>query len=234
MKINLENNGIKSEIETLGAYVNTLSKNGVNIFFPKSKIDENGTDKLRGGSHPCLPHFGVSKKVVLSNHGFARDLEWNVKYQSDSEVVLSLKPDVENWEGMYAEITYSIKDNYFITKLLVRNDGEKSIDVSPAFHPYFNYTDENEIFLNGEKFEMNRETLPNSLFVDEVNSMKTSEYVIEIENKDMPKFVIWTNFTDKYLCVEPTFNWQALDKDRELCAIEAGEEKEFEYRVKIK
>ena len=37
--------------------------------------------------------------------------------------------------------------------LTVKNEGKDSIEITPAFHPYFNYTDENEVYINGEKFE---------------------------------------------------------------------------------
>lgn len=234
MKIQLTNNGLKSEIDTKGAYVNTLSKDGVDILFPRTTIVESGKEKVRGGSHPCLPHFGISEKIGLSNHGFARDLEWNVVSQDESSVVLSLKPEVENWEGMYAELEYILEDSSFSTNLTVKNEGKDSIQITPAFHPYFNYTDENEVYINGEKFDMNYETLPDSLFVDEVNSIKTSEYEVEIENKDMTKFVIWTNFSDNYLCVEPSYNWQALDRGGDLLKLEFGDEAKFGYTVRVK
>jgi len=234
MKIEINKNGINSEIETLGAYVNTLSKDGVDIFFPKTTIDENGKNKLRGGSHPCLPHFGISDKIGQPNHGFARDLEWTVETEEDSRVVLSLSPHVENWEGMYAELEYKIEDSAFSTILTIKNNGEPSFEITPAFHPYFKYSDENEVYINGEKFDMNKETLPNSIFTDEITSIKTPEYEVEIENDNMSKFVIWTNFTDKYLCVEPSYNWQALSAGEKLMKLESGDEARFGYTIRVK
>lgn len=129
---------------------------------------------------------------------------------------------------------YILLDNCLEMRLVVKNVGNESLFVSPAFHPYFKYEDENEIYINGEKFDFNLEKLSNTIFYGEVISLKTSNYELKFENTNLSKYVLWTNGTDKYLCVEPTYNFQALAVDEKLCEIKPESENEFSFKIIIK
>lgn len=75
-----------AEIDTNGAYLTVLKAGVKNVLFPAQYIGE----KLRGGIPVCAPVFGPGDAVGLKQHGFARDTEWKVLRQSDTETLYSV------------------------------------------------------------------------------------------------------------------------------------------------
>lgn len=232
MKYNLKSNNILVEVDTKGAYVDSFTYKGKEVFFSKRIIVENGSEKVRGGSHICFPHFGPCTKVNLENHGFGRSEEWKVKKQSENEIVLVLNNDYSDWKDVEAEVTYKIDEESFETKLLVKNNGEKEIYITPGFHPYFSYENEEEIYINDEKYKLTPKLI-DSIFMEGIYSFETSKYKLKYENTNMNKFVLWTSFSGKFLCVEPSYNLKALDDDEKLEKVESKGQKEFSYKLTV-
>lgn len=232
MKETLKSGNLELVVDSEGAYVDSLKYNGMDIMFTKRNILENGAEKVRGGSHPCFPHFGPAVKVNLPQHGFARNENWEIVNVKENEIILKLENAHEDWKDVVATITYSVDSNKFETKLLVENNSNEAIYVSPGFHPYFAYEDENDLKLNGENFEL-KEDLVDSYFIDEVKSFETTNYKINFDTQNLDKFILWTSFSGKFLCVEPSFNFKALEDDKELAKIESGESMEFNYKIDI-
>ncbi|MFM1539967.1 aldose epimerase family protein [Helcococcus ovis] len=231
MILEIKNNFNIAEIDTFGSYLNLLKFDEIDIIFPKQEILEGNDKKIRGGSHVCLPHFGASDKVGMDRHGFGRNSEWEVVELRENYLKLQLVKNIKQWENLISTMEYILLDNFLEIRLVVKNIGKESLFVSPAFHPYFKYESENEIYINGEKFDFNLEKLQNTIFYGKVNTLKTSNYEIVFEDKKLSKYVLWTNGTDKYLCVEPTFNFQALADDKELCEIKPESETEFLFKI---
>lgn len=232
MKKTLKSGNLELVVDSEGAYIDALKYNGIDILFAKRYILENGQEKVRGGSHPCFPHFGPAVKVNLPQHGFARNKNWKIINARENEIILKLENAHEDWKNVVATIVYTINSNEFETKLLVENNSDEAIYVTPGFHPYFAYADGNDIKLNGEKFEL-KEDLVDSYFIDEVRSFETTNYKINFETQNLNKFVLWTSFSGKFLCVEPSFNFKALEDDKELAKIESGKSMEFNYKIYI-
>ena len=228
----IKHNDLEVKIDTLGAYIIEFNKDGEQIFYPKKEIKVTNTSKIRGGNHVCLPHFGVSEKINQSNHGFARSLEWEILEENEDKLILTLQAAVKGYEQMKVTLEYSLEDNIFISKLTVENLGEKSFSISPAFHPYFSYKDVNSLKVNGEMLEIT-DQVRESLFQGQVEEIELDGKKISLENKNLNKFVIWTDELDKYICIEPTYNYDALNRDRDLIQIEKGESKEFEFIISL-
>lgn len=232
MKEILKSNNLELVIDSEGAYVDSLKYNGVEILFTKSNILENGSMKVRGGSHLCFPHFGPSGKVNLPQHGFARQENWEIVNVKENEILLKLENSYEDWKDIVATLVYKIENNTFSSNLLVENNGSEAKYVSPGFHPYFAYENADEIKINDNVFEL-KEDLVNSYFMDEVKTFETSNYKINFETFNLDKFILWTSFSDKFLCVEPSFNFAALENGNELYKIEGGKSMEFNYKIEI-
>lgn len=233
MLINISKDGINAQIDSQGAYINKLTFDDQDVIFPKSQIQVEGNIKTRGGSHPCFPYFGVAKKVGLNNHGFAREEEWSLVEQDESSVELSLVSVYEKWAFLNAKLTFEICDDSFITKLIVENKSDNPVKLSPGFHPYFAYSEFDTIKINGQYLNFSKEDLENSVFYENVTSLEIDQLVIKFENERLNKYVLWTDFVGKYLCVEPTNNWDALNKDGQLVELSAGESIEFSFEIKI-
>lgn len=228
----IKHNDLEVKIDTLGAYIIEFNKDGEQIFYPKKEIKLGNSSKLRGGNHVCLPHFGVSEKINQSNHGFARSLEWEVLEENEDKLILTLQAPVKDYDHMKASLEYNLEDSAFISKLTVENLGEKSFNISPAFHPYFSYKDVNSLKVNGEMLEIT-DQVRESLFQGQVEEIEIDGKKILLENKNLNKFVIWTDELDKYICIEPTYNYDALNRDRDLIQIEKSESKEFEFIISL-
>ncbi|WP_311487755.1 hypothetical protein [uncultured Helcococcus sp.] len=228
----IRHNNLQVKIDTLGAYITEFNKSGEKVFYPKKEIKVGNSSKLRGGNHVCLPHFGVSEKIDQSNHGFARSLEWDVVEESDHKLILTLQASVKDYEQMKATLEYSLEDDTFTSKLKVENLGKESFTISPAFHPYFAYKDVNSLKVNGEKLEIT-DQVRDSLFIGQVEEIEIDGKKIILKNKNLNKYVIWTDELDKYICIEPTYNYDALNKDLDLIQVDKGEIKEFEFIIKL-
>lgn len=232
MKNTLKSGNLELVVDNEGAYVDSLKYDGMEIIYTKRNITENGAEKIRGGSHPCFPHFGPSAKVNLPQHGFGRSENWKIINISENEIILKLEEAHEDWKDVVATIVYKIDNNEFETKLLVENNKKETIKVSPGFHPYFSYEDSSSIKLNEKPFEL-KDDLVGSYFIDEVKSFETSDYKINFETFNLDKFILWTSFSGNFLCVEPSYNFKAFDDEKELAKIESGKSMEFNYKIDI-
>lgn len=233
MIINIKSNQLELEVDTLGAYQNKFTKDGENVYYPKSYLEKDGKTKLRGGSHVCLPHFGVSEKVNQSNHGFARDSEWEVVEQTENKVKLHLNEEIDGYEFMHAYLTYELVGNRFISIIEVENKGEDKFTISPAFHPYFEFTTKEELFIDDKSVEFNKE-LDESIFEGNIENVKTGRFDITFEEERMPKYVVWSDQIDNYICIEPTNNHKALADGEELVVVEPNTKEIFKFEIVVK
>lgn len=228
----IESDKLHLTVDTHGAYIEEFSKEGVDVFLTKREVPLKDIIKVRGGSHICLPHFGPSSKVNQENHGYGRDYEWEVLEESDSELVLKLQEDIEGYEGMIAIMTYTLDGNKFITDLKVKNEGNHTITVSPAFHPYFAIKSKDDVKVDGEKVEFGKK-LSDSTLTGDVDKLETGNHTITFETENMDKYIIWADDLAEYICVEPSFNHKALDEDKELVEIQAGDQAHFSFTLTV-
>lgn len=232
MIIRINSGMMEAHIDTFGAYVVSLTKGGEEVFFEKNTIVKDGATKLRGGSHVCLPHFGPSEKVGQTNHGFARECEWTLVDKTPDTVKLQLQENYLGYEKMVAFIEYSLLGDEFSTKLIVKNEGDSEFTISPAFHPYFSYTNEDDVKVDNTNIQFNK-ALDDSLFYGQVHELKTGRFTINFEVENLEKFVVWSDNLDKYICVEPSFNHKALDDGNPLVEVEPGKQEEFGFTIKV-
>ena len=96
MDIELYNGDAKAIISTHGGYVTNLANDDGDILFPKRTLKApDGSEKVRGGCHVCLPNFGPGGDTGLAQHGFGRTSEWVVASKSEAAVELTLKGEGE-------------------------------------------------------------------------------------------------------------------------------------------
>src|SRR5437764_1001842 len=94
---------LEAEIFLKGAWLSRFEQSGMPLLFPRQSYElPDGTTKVRGGCHICLPNFGPGGESGLPQHGFARDEEWQCHTQSASEVVLGLTVRSGQYVGLVA------------------------------------------------------------------------------------------------------------------------------------
>merc|ERR1719478_506247 len=87
--INLKNAaGDTATVYQFGACVTSYVKGGTDYLMVRPDAKMDGSKPISGGIPHCFPQFGPG---AIQQHGFARNVDWDVKEQSDSKVVLELK-----------------------------------------------------------------------------------------------------------------------------------------------
>lgn len=132
--------GASAEVYLYGGVV-TSYKDGEGTEFiavrPDAKMD--GSKPISGGLSHCWPQFGPGD---LQQHGFARNVMWDVVSSSATAVELEMKPSdytKEMWDKKFL-CTFSVKleADELKTTMNVKNEGEEeSFDFQAALHSYF-------------------------------------------------------------------------------------------------
>ena len=145
--INLKNSKISVDIDPAGAEIKR-------VYHLENKLDYmwNGDASFWGRTAPVL--FPIVGRVVndtylcegesysLSQHGFARDCDFDVNFQSDQEVWFELK-DSEATLKKYPyhfslKIGYELQEEKVIVKWQVENLNDTEMPFSIGAHPAFN------------------------------------------------------------------------------------------------
>lgn len=146
MRIRIENGMLRAEVETLGAEMRSLvRKSG------EQELMWGGDPAYWGGVSPVLfPFIGKlkdktysyqGKKYTMGQHGFARDMEFEIGCRESDRVVLTLR-DTEDTRKCYPfafcfEVEYALRDNRVETSFRMRNMGEEKAWFSVGGHPGF-------------------------------------------------------------------------------------------------
>lgn len=147
MNYEIKNSFIKAKIKLFGAELNSLQK-----------IDEDleyiwqGNPKYWARHSPVLfpivgrlkndSYFYKNKKYSLSQHGFARDKEFELIKKGEDFIEFSLKNDEEtlkNYPFLFElNISYKLEKTKLIISYKVKNKSEDRLYFSIGAHPAFN------------------------------------------------------------------------------------------------
>lgn len=218
-------------VDSDGAYLTRLvDAAGDPILFERRDID----GKRRGGSHVCLPYFGVDAAGALPQHGFGRDVSWDVRVVDENTIDCSYThKEHDDFEGMSATLRYQLGEEggEFTTTLSVMNQGEKPVTVTPGFHPYF-VVDTSDVRLNGTAIDL-ADFEPYKDYPDTNEMMlETAGRTIKIASGTLRHMVAWTNLQADFLCVEPTHSGHSFSsKELGRFALGAGSEATYSYTI---
>lgn len=105
---------------------------------PDAKMD--GSKPISGGLSHCFPQFGPGE---IQQHGFARNVDWDIVATGESSVTFRLTPGAESiamWDQPFCvDYEVSLTAASLDTKMIVRNVGDAgaSFDFQAALHSYF-------------------------------------------------------------------------------------------------
>lgn len=177
-----------------------IKSKGAELFSLKNKVTQReliweGNSDFWGKHSPVLfPIVGTlknntyrfeNKEYQLPRHGFARDLEFKIVYQTENEVIFSLSSD-ENTAKLFPfkfelQMHYILIDATLKLSYSVKNLDNKTLPFSIGAHPAFALPFEFENY--SLQFE-HQETLKSCTLENDLLSDKTFE--IELENKNLP------------------------------------------------
>jgi galactose mutarotase-like enzyme len=147
--IRLQHGDVSAEIvPERGAIVSGLKVRGKDVLYMDRATLEDPTKNVRGGIPVLFPYAGKLVDEVfmpagtkMKQHGFARNKSWPATEESMTRARLVLAQDAET-SAQYpykftAEYSVFLLPNGLQVELLVGNDGEVPLPVSPGWHPYF-------------------------------------------------------------------------------------------------
>jgi len=129
-------------------------KNGVDALMVRPDAKMDGSKPISGGIPHCFPQFGPG---AIQQHGFARNLDWEVLEQNDESVVFGLKESdytLAMWPHAFeAKYAVSLTDSSLATELTVTNTGDSAFDFTAALHSYWSITGINKIKISSPAFD---------------------------------------------------------------------------------
>jgi glucose-6-phosphate 1-epimerase len=204
MEVELVYGTTKAIVDPQGGYLTNLSDINGDILFPKRNLTApDGSVKVRGGCHICLPNFGPGGNSGQSQHGFARTSLWEVTDTTESSVLLTLAEGTHEYTAMSTVITYQLADALLMMTCEVTNNGPTPLRVAPAFHPYFSLTGEKEVEIDGVKEQL--DDLGMATFINgSERTLKTASRDFRLTSDGLETWAKWTDQLGKYVCVEPS------------------------------
>eukprot|EP00192_Tetraselmis_astigmatica_P010625 CAMPEP_0117675732 /NCGR_PEP_ID=MMETSP0804-20121206/15772_1 /TAXON_ID=1074897 /ORGANISM="Tetraselmis astigmatica, Strain CCMP880" /LENGTH=353 /DNA_ID=CAMNT_0005484775 /DNA_START=124 /DNA_END=1185 /DNA_ORIENTATION=- len=153
--------GASAEVYLFGACVTSWKQvSGDEVLYVRPDAKFDGSKPISGGIPHCFPQFGPGE---MQQHGFARNLTWEIASTSadlqpdekDPEVELVLT-DSEYTRGMWDfpfKMVYSISlhGEELKTEYRVINTGEKEFSFTAALHSYFEVAGIKNAKVNGLK-----------------------------------------------------------------------------------
>lgn len=239
-----ENNSRVEVVPEKGGIITAWKLNGQDIFYLDKERFKNSQLSVRGGNPILFPICGnlpenlflyEGKEYQLKQHGFARDLPWEVISQSTDEsaqIVLRLNSNEETLLIYPFEFeltfTYQLVANRLMITQEYYNKSNQLMPFSVGFHPYFWCQDKSSLDLDIPASEysnkMGNKTFP---FVgsldydqDEIDiafkniTKDTASFVnhkrnmkVSLKYSDLfSTLVFWTLKGKDYICLEP---WSA-------------------------
>jgi glucose-6-phosphate 1-epimerase len=148
--IRLKHGDSTADVYLYGGVVTSYIKEGVEYIAVRPDAKMDGSKPISGGLSHCFPQFGPGE---IQQHGFARNLKWNVDSVSDTSCVLTLLPTDETkamWDKDFkCTFTVSLNDEQLDTKMHVANNGSESFDFQAALHSYFTVSSLENLEISG-------------------------------------------------------------------------------------
>lgn len=145
--------GDSATIYKFGACVTSYTKGGVDYLQvrPDAKLD--GSKPISGGIPFCFPQFGPG---AIQQHGFARNLDWDVVEQTGDKVVFGLSENeytLAMWPNKFScTYTVSLLADKLATEFTVTNTDSKTWDFTAALHSYWSVTGINNVKVSSPAF----------------------------------------------------------------------------------
>lgn len=230
MDIEIYSGDTKAIISSKGGYATNLSDMSGDIFFPKRVLTvADGSEKIRGGAHVCVPNFGPGDEFGLDQHGYARVRTWRIVASSSHSVTLELEGE-GTYAGLNAQLHYEIEEALFTSTLSLHNTSPDPLVVAPAFHPY--YAHKGAVTIDDEQYASLEGFREAHFITGSTHTTETATRRLTHRSTALATWAIWTDQLGDYLCIEPTQSGFAFSQDISRAdTLESGETKVYSYQV---
>ncbi len=236
--LNQENGDRLRIVPERGGLITEWRSNGEDVLYFDQKRFLQKDKSVRGGIPVLFPICGdltseslkVSKgsEYRLSQHGFARDCEWDIRLLQDQlGVGLSLQDShftrLAFPYSFLLDIEVRLKRKTMQINIIITNNGDTSMPFSFGLHPYFNIADLQKLNLQGlnpicmnqvnmieqetkDLIQKCSEGIDIMLFdsnVIKINDLVNGHYIELKQQAPMDITVVWTDPPRSMICVEP-------------------------------
>ena len=218
----ISNGILHAETSSTGARIHTLQKGSKHFLYPQQYVDKNNGVVMRGGMHICSPIFGSPDgKGVFSQepqHGALRNLCWESAEEIKTHSTLGLSyPILHRVSGIQLlySVRYFMEKNKLTTDTRIVNVVGGTVDVELGWHPYFNAPQGGLINFKGngiDTISIAGDFKPTIVpacesIIIELPSIGKVKMLLE-KGFDDGYICIWTDWRDKYICVEPLISYK--------------------------
>ena len=231
MIIELRSGDKKAIVDTKGGYLTNYADDQGDIIYPKRIIAAGGGEqKTRGGCHVCMPNFGPGGNSGLDQHGYGRTSNWDITESGDNHVTLGLAGQGE-YKDMPATLRYQISEQDLTMELILVNNGQRVLEIGPAFHPYFATGD--HLVVDGEPLDM--DGYKEMILSDAAQSrvVNTNGRTLVLKADSMPYWAQWSDRLANYFCIEPSYGGFTFvpENHRRLDMLQPGAIKAYSFTV---
>ncbi len=203
MEIELFYESTKAIISADGGYVTNLMDDRGDILFPKrTMIAPDGSEKVRGGCHVCLPQFGPGGESGLAQHGYGRSSIWTIAAHTETTLDLNLAGQGA-YEDLRSTLHYELTETSLQMQLTLENAGTVPLAVAPGFHPYF-FTGGTEITLDDVAYKDLSEFEGVEFVSGDVRHAQIAGRELTMYSTNLGIWAEWTDQLGNYFCIEPT------------------------------
>ncbi len=219
-KYQISNDRISIQIDSMGAELKSLIKNDTNteymwegnpVYWKRtSPVLFPLVGSLRGGNYRL-----DGKHYPMGQHGFARDMEFELKSQSDHEIWFSLASNEETLQkypyAFLLEIGYELRESTVVVKWKVSNPSDSQMYFSIGGHPAFccpiaagENQEDYKIWLDAKE-QVTASVIANGLVTDEKEVYTLEDGCLQITEHlfDKDALVIENNQVQKVALVRP-------------------------------
>lgn len=220
----------KAIIDLEGSWLTNLSDENGDVLFPRRKLAApDGSKKIRGGNHVCVPNFGPGGNSGLEQHGFGRKSVWEITDKTDQSLLLTLKEGEGEYRDMASLMTYQMAEKMLLATLEVTNNGKKDLRVAPGFHPYLMTGDDTTVTVDGKKYDL--DDLSEVTFIEgNEHTVETSAAKFTMKSDELSVWGIWTDQLGPYICIEPTVSGFAFE-DGTAEVLAPGQSRQYGYSM---
>jgi galactose mutarotase-like enzyme len=237
-----------------GALVTALKVGGTDVLYLDRATLEDPAKNVRGGIPILFPYAGklvdemfVPAGTRMKQHGFGRNKAWTVREKRDDAVRLGLPQDGDT----RAQYPYLYDVEYGVhllprglqVELIVHNQGDKPLPVSPGWHPYFRCPaaakarvtgdvpglDTSQL-TDGREFDFGLEAPPGGRARFEVPGLGPLRICF---SPAMRHLQFWSQPGKDFICLEPFYGPNNTVNTERRCDIPAGQARDFWMRIEV-
>lgn len=267
---NKDTNTYLEVVPQRGGIITNFVIDNQRIFYLDQSTLININKNIRGGNPILFPICGVlenslynwdNKEYSMSQHGFARDLPWNVIDVSTHSDFVSIKLELTDNPETYKQYPFRFKliFEYQLSRTGLKvistfiNRDSKSMPFYAGFHPYFYVEDKNNFEINipsdtyeelvegsivNHKFNYENDSIDLVYKNLQSNHLHFSDRARNVNltlffDEIYKHIVVWSLKGKSFICIEPCMaNGNSLNTGRDLVMIQTGESITAEMEIK--